>query len=175
MAGSELGEVTVTYLEANNSYRTTTAEAHERSKQTNSNHQPSNENPQIATPNRRSKAVFFGQLITNRLSSQIDCLSGCLLGAALIASIINTFLLSFVIKSIQLNNVSKLYTQIIKANFSKMSSLFQVTQKSSLGVPFTCNSKRIFTSCIVPLQLKSPAGIISNAHLVDRVPFDESA
>lgn len=53
---------------------------------------------------RRLLQSLLGSL---NAAGKTNCLPNCLLAASLVASVLNTLLLSFVVKSIQLNDVSK--------------------------------------------------------------------
>lgn len=57
--------------------------------------------------NACNRVLSGGTTNVSSSNKRASCLSNCLLGAALFTSVLNTLLLSFVVKTIQFNDVSK--------------------------------------------------------------------
>lgn len=112
--------ITASYSLANNSYQTQIVPNDTSIKETISNNivPPSNSTNNDRQSERIGEALLtslgVNQLLNTLLgdhrnlgATKANCLSTFLLGATLVISVLNTLLLSFVVKSIQLNDVSK--------------------------------------------------------------------
>lgn len=112
--------ITASYSLANNSYQTQIIPTDTSIKESISNNiiPPSNLTNNDRQSERIGEALLtslgVNQLLSTLLgdhhnlgATKANCLSTFLLGATLVISVLNTLLLSFVVKSIQLNDVSK--------------------------------------------------------------------